>query len=202
MTEPDVRRFYTGGCHCGAIRFLVKLHPSAVLPKALPAYAEKVARCNCTICHKTGYFHIQVPDHSDDFYLLSPTNPLESMGNYHTKNKNINFIFCNTCGIRCFIFAGEAEVIDMDLATLGVKDTTRGYDEQKPTQVWHVKAAKPDAAPSLKYLSINGNAIDAEQEGFDMREYRETEQVIYVDFLHAQGVPAISKEKPHSGGYY
>ena len=36
---------YTGGCHCGRIRFEVD------------GQLDRVSICNCSICSKTGYLH-------------------------------------------------------------------------------------------------------------------------------------------------
>ncbi len=39
---------YTGGCHCGAVRFEVT------------GKIEEVVVCNCSICAKTAYLHWEV----------------------------------------------------------------------------------------------------------------------------------------------
>ncbi|MGR8935486.1 MAG: GFA family protein [Gammaproteobacteria bacterium] len=41
---------YTGGCHCGAVRYEVDV------PENLLVY-----ECNCSICSKSGFLHLIVP---------------------------------------------------------------------------------------------------------------------------------------------
>lgn len=78
---------YTGGCHCGAVKFEILLDH---LPDSLPA-------CNCSICQKTGYLHLFVT--RDQFRLLSGEDNLE---NYQFGSKTASHFFCNTCGIKSF----------------------------------------------------------------------------------------------------
>jgi len=77
---------YTGGCHCGAIRFEVSLDPS-----------EPGSRCNCSICTKTSVTgRIVKPD---AFTLLSGQ---EHLGTYEWGAKISKRHFCKVCGIHCF----------------------------------------------------------------------------------------------------
>lgn len=80
---------YTGGCHCQAIRFEVKLKQS--LEKTT------ITSCNCSMCEKTAYLHLIIP--KTDMKLLSDISQLT---NYQF-NKNIaKHYFCKTCGIKSF----------------------------------------------------------------------------------------------------
>ncbi|MDJ0908404.1 MAG: GFA family protein [Woeseiaceae bacterium] len=75
-----------GGCHCGRVRFEVDA----------PANIE-VTRCNCSICSKTGFLHLIVPN--GDFRLLSGEGDIETytFGTGAAKHK-----FCRHCGVKSF----------------------------------------------------------------------------------------------------
>ena len=78
-------RIYTGGCHCGSIRYSVTLALGPLL------------KCNCSICSKTGSLLAAVsPAH---FQLLSGADRLSD---YQFATKNIHHLFCTSCGIRSF----------------------------------------------------------------------------------------------------
>jgi hypothetical protein len=75
-----------GGCHCGAVRFLIAVEPPL-----------EVLDCNCSICAKTGFLHLIVP-HAD-FTLLSGT---ENLSSYRFGTGAAEHLFCKTCGIKSF----------------------------------------------------------------------------------------------------
>ena len=76
---------YTGGCHCGAVRYEVDL--------AL----ERLIACNCSICSKTGSLLAFAP--ATQFRLLSGG---ESLSDYQFNKHIIHHLFCKNCGIRSF----------------------------------------------------------------------------------------------------
>ncbi|WP_437673518.1 GFA family protein [Sorangium sp. So ce131] len=77
---------YTGGCHCGKVRYEVKADLSA-----------PVGACNCSICSKTGSLLAFAP--ADQFTLLSGGDVLTD---YQFNKKVIHHNFCSVCGIRSF----------------------------------------------------------------------------------------------------
>ena len=77
---------YTGGCHCGQIRFEV----------TAPAQL-RVSDCNCSICAKSGYLHLIVP--KSQFKLLSGA---EHLTNYQFNTRGAQHLFCCACGIKSF----------------------------------------------------------------------------------------------------
>ena len=193
-----VRRPYTGSCHCGFTKYIVFLSLPAP-PEAMKGTEQSLYRCNCTSCHKAGHFHVHTNDCRTDILVLSPLNPYEALGDYQCFDKTLHWLFCKTCGMRCFIFAGEGVVEEQDLGALGVP----GYEEGQKTKVWHAvnSEAKVDGGyDSRTYLSINGYTIDAKQEGFDLREWTEKKWVEYVDCLDEKGQDTF--DKPHVGGAY
>ena len=77
---------HTGGCHCGKVRYTVRLDLSA------PAIT-----CNCSICSKTGTMLAFVT--AEQFTLESGEDALTDYQFYRMK---VHHLFCSTCGIRSF----------------------------------------------------------------------------------------------------
>lgn len=81
---PDPKT-YSGGCHCGSVRFEVKTG------------LDKLVSCNCSICGKTGAIYAFVP--ASEFTLLKGA---DAQSDYQFNKKVIHHLFCKTCGIRSF----------------------------------------------------------------------------------------------------
>jgi len=79
-------RWREGGCHCGAVRF------EAALPDAVEAQ-----ECNCSICAKTGFLHIILPE--SRFRLVRGEDALTS---YRFNTGVAQHLFCRHCGIKSF----------------------------------------------------------------------------------------------------
>jgi hypothetical protein len=79
------RRTYTGGCHCGQVRFEVE---SAL---------EPVINCNCSICQKRGALLTFVP--TAQFKIVSGE---EELTDYQFNKKIVHHLFCRQCGIGSF----------------------------------------------------------------------------------------------------
>lgn len=77
---------HTGGCHCGRVRFEVRA-PSELT----------VSECNCSICAKSGYLHLIVPQ--SRFLLLRGT---EFLTTYTFNTGTAKHLFCSVCGIKSF----------------------------------------------------------------------------------------------------
>lgn len=76
---------YQGGCHCGAVRFELRL----------PEPISWLLECNCSVCSKKGILHTPVED--DQFTLLSGTDDLVL---YQFHSNAARHWFCRTCGIH------------------------------------------------------------------------------------------------------
>lgn len=76
---------YTGGCHCGNVRFEVT------------AALEQAMACNCSICSKKGYLLTFVPESA--FKLLKGG---DQVTDYQFNKKHIHHLFCRTCGIQSY----------------------------------------------------------------------------------------------------
>jgi len=77
---------HTGGCHCGRVRFEIQE----------PAEIE-VSDCNCSICAKSAYLHLTVPQ--SRFRLLSGADSLTS---YQFNTGTAKHLFCTICGVKSF----------------------------------------------------------------------------------------------------
>jgi hypothetical protein len=76
---------YSGGCHCGRVRFLVR------------ADLATATSCNCSICSKKGFIHLIVEPPA--FELLTGADALVS---YRFNTCVAEHKFCGTCGIHPF----------------------------------------------------------------------------------------------------
>ena len=96
---------YSGGCHCGAVRFNVEA-PEDV----------EVEDCNCSICRMTGFLHLIVP--KSKFTLLSGEQNLS----LYTFNTGVaKHYFCKTCGIKPFyIPRSNPDGVDVNVRCLDV----------------------------------------------------------------------------------
>ncbi|HEY4187012.1 MAG TPA: GFA family protein [Polyangia bacterium] len=81
---PDT--VHPGSCHCGAVRFEVRLGAEVT-----------GSRCNCTICTKTAMTGTSVEP--DAFTLLFGE---DNLGAYEWGGKTGRRFFCKTCGVQCF----------------------------------------------------------------------------------------------------
>ena len=77
---------HAGGCHCGRVRFEVQA----------PADLS-VTECNCSICSKTGYLHLIVPN--SRFRLVQGADALTE---YQFNTATARHLFCSVCGIKSF----------------------------------------------------------------------------------------------------
>jgi len=77
---------YTGGCHCGRVRFEADA----------PEHPEVLA-CNCSICAKLAFVHLIVP--KERFRLLSGDDVLTT---YTFNTQTARHLFCSVCGVKSF----------------------------------------------------------------------------------------------------
>ena len=78
-------RWFDGGCHCGNVRFQVRL------------YSDSALACNCSICAKKGFINLIAA--ADDFRLLAGE---EHLSTYRFNTGTAEHRFCTTCGIHPF----------------------------------------------------------------------------------------------------
>lgn len=200
-TITRARRPFTASCHCGATRFVVFL----TLPHAVPADplsgAQDFYKCNCTVCQKSGIFHVRLDSSPDDLLILSPLDPYSDMGDYRSGDKALHGLFCKTCAVRCFIVQGEGETVDVDLGEVGVA----GHEPGRPVKAWKLKKdGWKEGREHGCYLSINAYTVDAKQDGFDLADLTDDKAVGYYDFLRLgeDGMGPLQHDRPHKDGAY
>jgi len=81
---PELKT-YTGGCHCGQVRFDVTADITQVLD------------CNCSICRKRGALWTFAP--ADKFALRAGE---ETLTDYQFGKRTIHHLFCAQCGVGAF----------------------------------------------------------------------------------------------------
>ena len=84
--EQRELKTYAGGCHCGKVRYEVKLDLTA-----------PVISCNCSMCGRAGTLLTFVP--AEQFTLRSGEQALTE---YQFNRHRIHHLFCSTCGIKSF----------------------------------------------------------------------------------------------------
>ena len=108
---------YSGGCHCGAVRYRTELDLS-----------QPVISCNCSMCGRSGTLLSFVP--AERFTLESGE---ESLVNYQFNHHIIQHLFCKVCGIKSFARGKTKEgadtvavntrcLDDVDLKALNVQE--------------------------------------------------------------------------------
>lgn len=101
-------RTYTGGCHCGAVKYRATFAP------------DKAHVCNCSICSKTGWAMTFIP--GAQFELLQGRDALTD---YQFGRKHIHHVFCRICGIRSFAHGKGPDGSEMMAVNLRCLD---GFD--------------------------------------------------------------------------
>ncbi len=108
-----------GGCHCGAVRFAIEV-----------ATSVELLDCNCSICARTGYLHLNIP-HAQ-FKLLQGQNNLNS---YRFGTGAAEHLFCRICGIKSFYQPrSHPDCWSVNFTCLdkghGIEAVTQGFDGQ------------------------------------------------------------------------
>ena len=111
---------YSGGCHCGAVRFRIDLKaPIAAL-----------IACDCSICTKKGVLNVGVEP--DALTILAGGDNLETY-RFHSRVAEHNF--CKRCGIHVYSkprnnpgrFAVNARCLD-DFHEISARATVTAFD--------------------------------------------------------------------------
>ena len=118
--------WHAGGCHCGGVRFEV----------ALPATVE-AQTCNCSMCAKTGFVHVIVPE--SRFRI---TRGAGRLAEYSFNTRVAKHLFCADCGIKAFYrprsnpdgWSVNARCLD---STEGLELSIEAFDGQN----WEANAA-------------------------------------------------------------
>ena len=87
MVHKDMpeSKTYSGGCHCGKVRFEITTE------------LGKVVACNCSICSKKGTLLTFVG--ASQFKMVSGE---EALTDYQFNKMRVHHLFCSTCGVQSF----------------------------------------------------------------------------------------------------
>lgn len=97
-----MQKKYSGGCHCGRVRFSVS------------GDLGRVTLCNCSMCAKKGFLHLIVAP--EDFELLQGGDALTT---YTFNTRVAKHTFCSTCGIHPFyVPRSNPDKIDVNVRCL------------------------------------------------------------------------------------
>src|SRR5437667_9485088 len=102
-------RTYTGGCHCGRVRY------------ELTADLARVSECNCSICTRKAYLHLIVP--RDRFRLFTGEAELAT---YRFGTMTARHLFCRYCGVASFyVPRSHPDRIDVNVRCLAAWTSPR-----------------------------------------------------------------------------
>jgi hypothetical protein len=131
-----MRRTYSGGCHCGDVRFAVELDLEE----------SGVVECNCSMCAKKGYLHAMVPQRQ--FRLLSDAATITT---YTFNTHTAKHTFCARCGIHSFYTPrSHPDHIDVNVRCLDGVDVSALSIDRFDGQNWEANVAslrQKDLAP-------------------------------------------------------
>ncbi len=120
MVDSAGAKTYSGGCHCGAVRF------------EATAALEFADECNCSICTKKAYLHWVVP--RDAFKMLTPA---ENLTTYSFNTGVAKHHFCRTCGVAPFyIPRSDPDKVDVNVRCIDGIDLTNLRIEKYDGRNW------------------------------------------------------------------
>jgi hypothetical protein len=198
MTSETNTNYYPGSCHCGAIQYQIRLTLPPTHDPDRNAKTVRLYKCNCTLCHKAGFFHCRPITIAEDFILTKPS-PSE-LGDY----KN-GWYFCKSCGVRTFTAFGSWTEVEIDVGQwqgCGRDGTGSGVTEK----VWIVKPGPErtmmfngqSVTRPLHYLSVNAVTL----EGVNLREWHEKGWMFYINRRDEEKPMDMRVGEPHEGGMY
>jgi len=120
---------YEGSCHCGQVRFTVKVSP--------PVEDGLVTSCNCSICTTNGYLMVYPLETNITWH-----SGFDSMTTYTFGKQKIAHSFCPTCG-----------------TSIGGKSTDPTfYSENRAVNVRTLKGVDVDSL-TLRKVNGRGSAV-------------------------------------------
>ena len=99
-----MKQTYTGGCHCGAVRYQADIDLS-----------QGTLRCNCSICSKARAWLVGIG--KADFRL---ERGADALTDYRFGPQRIHHMFCKHCGVKCYgqVSLPDGETVAVLVSTL------------------------------------------------------------------------------------
>jgi hypothetical protein len=120
MQDATDAPWLTGGCHCGAVRFRVRVS------------TWRLVDCNCSICTKKGFLHLIVPKGA----FIEETDH-GALAEYRFNTGTARHWFCKRCGIAPFYAPrSHPEGISVNARCLDAPDLGRFAIEPFDGQHW------------------------------------------------------------------
>ena len=117
---------YSGGCHCGDVKFEVSLEHQPLLHT-----------CNCSMCAKSAYIHLIIPNTS--FKLLTDK---EKLSCYQFNSKIAEHYFCKRCGVKSFyVPRSNPDGVSVNARCLNNEEWQQWSIEHFDGQNWEQNAA-------------------------------------------------------------
>jgi len=132
---------YTGGCHCGAVRFTVEADLS-----------KGVGRCNCSICHKLGTTGTIVKPAA--FTLMQGEASLSA---YEWGARISRRFFCKHCGVFCY-GKGHLQELGGDYVSVNVNCLDDVDTSELPVSYWDGRHDNWDVGPRATPWPIRARA--------------------------------------------
>ncbi|KAF2490497.1 glutathione-dependent formaldehyde-activating [Lophium mytilinum] len=107
----DATPTHTGSCHCGHVTYT----------GSFDLVSGHIIKCNCSICHKKGYFLLS-PTSTASFSLLTPTSESE-LADYQFAKKLVHHYACPKCSTSVYI-SGFFEMGDEEIPFMAVMANT------------------------------------------------------------------------------
>lgn len=91
---------YDGHCHCGEVKFQIKISP--------PFPDHTVISCNCSVCHRNGYLLVY-PARQDVSFIRGE----DKLQSYEFNRHKATHKFCPACGSSVLIDFKSGEAKDV-----------------------------------------------------------------------------------------
>src|SRR5262249_42012255 len=122
---------WTGGCHCGRVRFEVITD------------LARVVECNCSICRRKAYLHVIVP--AERFRLLPGA---DAHAAYRFGTMTARHQFCGHCGVAGFyVPRSHPDCIDVNARCLEGIDVRALAVQHFDGQNWEASMAGLERGP-------------------------------------------------------
>lgn len=93
LEETGVWGEYDLHCHCGAVRYTMKMSPPLFKEESQGKGVWKVTECDCSWCERNGQLAVHPLEEN-----VTWTRGVEDLSKYQFGNKNVEHLFCKKCG--------------------------------------------------------------------------------------------------------